>query len=151
MIIIPVDGNSLGPFNAVKEESDCLVCYDTSGTETAKYYYTVIGKYTLDQDDTKLPVPKVPPPTQDEYVTAIQTMLDTAAQDMGYDSILSAVTYADNHVPKFASEGGRFKNWRSDVWAAAFSIQEKVVAGDMPPPTVAELLAMLPTLPSDGV
>src|SRR5689334_17873088 len=44
---------------------------------------------------------------RDVIVTTVQRRLDAFAQSRGYDSILSAATYAASSVPQFQAEGQR--------------------------------------------
>lgn len=81
------------------------------------------------------------------FTAAVQSHLDAAAQRAGYDSIYTAVSYADEPaVPKFQFEGQAFRAWRSLVWAAANTIRAEVEAGTRPVPTIAQLIAELPLL-----
>ncbi len=50
----------------------------------------------------------------------VQGHVDAAARALGYDSILAAITYADEpSVPQYQAEGAALRAWRSQVWAAA--------------------------------
>jgi hypothetical protein len=96
-------------------------------------------------------VAELPPaPTFQEqvlmYTSNIQSLLlDATAKSMGYDSIFTAVTYADEYaVAKFQEEGSALRVWRSLVWAEANSILADVSNEVIPAPTVGELIAMLP-------
>jgi len=96
-------------------------------------------------------IPPQPEPTLDEIKTrlsaAVQRHLDAAAIAMGYDSIFTAVTYADEPaVAKFQTEGQQLRVWRSRVWAACYDVMDDVVAGNRTAPTADELLAELPAL-----
>lgn len=89
-----------------------------------------------------------PPPSPAEVEAAlkqaVQTMLDAKARALGYDSIFTAVTYADEpSVPKFQQEGIALRAWRSTVWAQCLSMLSNVDAGGAVP-TEAQLLAALP-------
>lgn len=66
---------------------------------------------------------------------AIQLRLDTFAQTGGYDSILSACTYATSSVPKFKAEGQRAVDLRDQTWATAGLILTNVESGLRPMPT----------------
>ena len=80
---------------------------------------------------------------------AIQSMLDRAAQAKGYDSILSAVSYKDSLVPRFAAEASAFKAWRDAVWEAATQQLAAVQAGQREAPaSFAALQAELPQPPT---
>lgn len=82
-----------------------------------------------------------------QYEEAVQLRLDEAAKSQGYDNIMTAVSYADEvSVEKFQQEGQAFRAWRSLVWAYVYAQLAAVQAGDIPQPTVADLLAALPVL-----
>lgn len=81
----------------------------------------------------------------DDMKAGMQAHMDTTAQAYGYDSIQTAVTYADEPaVPKFQAEGAAFRAWRSMVWAAGYQVLDDVMTGARAAPTLAELLAELP-------
>ena len=77
---------------------------------------------------------------------AVKTYIDAAAKALGYDSILSAVSYADDDtVPAFQVQGQALRAWRANVWKDATPIMNAVIAGTASPvPTAAELIASLP-------
>ena len=77
-------------------------------------------------------------------ITAVQNMMDSAAKAKGYDSILSACTYAAHPNP-FQAEGQEFVAWRGAVWAKCYEILGEVEAGTRAAPTVSELLAEIAT------
>lgn len=88
-------------------------------------------------------------PTDEERVKALQTkvqeQLDAVARAMGYDSIATAVTYADEPaVKRFQDEGMALRAWRSQVWAACYAILGAVQAGERAAPAWPDLLAELP-------
>jgi hypothetical protein len=75
----------------------------------------------------------------------VQAHLDAQAQALGYDSIFTAVTYADEPaVPKFQVEGQSLRAWRSLVWARCYALLEAFGAGQLQEPTLAGLVAELP-------
>ena len=74
------------------------------------------------------------------HIEAVQSMLDNAAKAKGYDSILSACSYAA-YPNQFQAEGQEFLVKRSTVWAKCYEILGEVEAGTRPVPTVSELLA----------
>jgi hypothetical protein len=77
--------------------------------------------------------------------SVVQNHLDSQARAMGYDSIFTAVTYADEaSVPKFQMEGTALREWRSLVWGAANAILAAVKAGSREVPSAAQLIAELP-------
>lgn len=96
----------------------------------------------------------IPEPTQEEInaqtqarlTSAVQKVLDTEAQKLGYDSCLSVCSYVETGVQKFDDEGKAFRAWRSAVWAKGYEILNAVLSGERGIPTEEELLAELPAL-----
>ena len=75
--------------------------------------------------------------------SAIQEYIDSQAKNRGYDSIVSACSYA-GYTNEFQTEATALGVWRSAVWTKAYQVQADVEAGTIPMPTVDELIAMLP-------
>lgn len=90
-------------------------------------------------------------PTVDDYRAAIQAMLDTKAKERRYYDIQSACTYSTSTNPTFKAEASVCVAWRDAVWATAYATLDQVNAGAIPQPTIAEMLAMLPTMTWPGV
>lgn len=91
------------------------------------------------------------PPTIEQLqvllMQSVQTHMDAAAKALGYDNLLSAVSYADEpSVPTFQAQGQAFRAWRSAVWAQCYVLLAEVQAETRPVPTAEELLALLPVL-----
>lgn len=81
-------------------------------------------------------------PTQPEYAAAVQAHMDSAAQALGYDSVHTAVSYAEEaEVPQYMADGRLFRRWRSKVWAKVFALQAGGATG-----SVEDLIAALPPL-----
>ena len=95
-----------------------------------------------------------PKPTAEEMqaelrkqLTAIvQGYLDEKVLERGYDSILSACSYAASGNRQFAAEGEVCVVWRDSVWAVCYGVLAQVLSGERQIPTPAELLAELPQL-----
>ena len=91
----------------------------------------------------------VEPQTTEQIVegfkSAIQNTLDEAARAKGYDDIISACSYA-GYPNVFQAEAIAFGQWRATVWAYGYGELDKVIAGTRPVPTIAEILAELPSL-----
>lgn len=78
---------------------------------------------------------------------SVQRHLDAQAKTRGYDSIFTAVTYAEEPaVSAFQSEGRAFRQWRSLVWAKCYEFLAEVQSGKRDVPTEEELLAALPKI-----
>lgn len=81
------------------------------------------------------------------YEQAVQAKLDDAARAARYDSIATAVSYAEEPpVPKFQKDGIAFRACRSLVWAYAYEQLALVLAGGREQPTVEAFLLELPEL-----
>lgn len=105
--------------------------------------------YTYKSGKFSAPAAPTPGPTEVRklYENAAQAMLDAAASVAGYDSIATAVSYAEEPaVPKFQQDGIAFRAWRSLVWAYAYEQLALVLAGEREQPTVDEFLQELPVL-----
>lgn len=109
--------------------------------------------WTYNNGQFKAPTPIVveqPETTFEELAAArtafVQGVIDAKAQSLGYDNILTAVSYAEEPAdPKAQAEGQALRAWRSLVWVKCNEILNQVLAGDRDAPTEAELQALLPT------
>jgi hypothetical protein len=81
--------------------------------------------------------------TISKLTNAVQSKLDIDAQEKGYDSILSACSYA-GFTNLFQAEGISFLEWRSACWSKCYQVLAEVEANTRTTPTVEELLAELP-------
>lgn len=87
----------------------------------------------------------IPPRILDKYQKAHDAHLEAAARSRRYDSIHTAALRAGYPGP-FHAEGVAFATWMDACNAAGYRVMAQINAGDMPPPTVAEYIAMLPEL-----
>lgn len=76
----------------------------------------------------------------------VQRHLDSVAATKGYDSLISAASYATSSNTKFKADGIAAIKWRDAVWTACNAYLTEVQAGTKSIPTVEELLASLPSL-----
>lgn len=82
-----------------------------------------------------------------EIGRVVQMRLDEFARSRGYDSLLSACTYATSGVPQFAAEGQCCMNLRDAMWGGLAGIMAEVQAGTRPlPASIADVEADLPPL-----
>lgn len=78
---------------------------------------------------------------------AVQKRLDTFAQAKGYDSMLSACTYATSSVAEFQAEGQKAIALRDSTWQALYAYLGQVQSGGQPVPrSFADVEASLPAL-----
>ena len=92
-----------------------------------------------------------PAPSKEQIVSAyeraVQEHMDAAAKTAGYDSINTAVSYADEPaVAVFQSEGAAFRAWRSLCWAYCYAQLAAVEAQERTQPTIDALIVELPVL-----
>lgn len=85
-----------------------------------------------------------PSKVQERLMAAVQAELDKQARALGYDSMLSLVSYTGSSEKRFSAEAAAAVAWRDQVWLAAIGIMQAVKAGKQAAPTAAELLALLP-------
>lgn len=84
--------------------------------------------------------------TRSAIVQAVQGHMDAVAGTRGYDSIMSACTYATSSVAQFAAEGQAAVYWRDSVWSYCYGVLGAVQAGTRAVPTIPDLLAELPAM-----
>jgi hypothetical protein len=84
---------------------------------------------------------------QRTIVERTQARLDAFALTRNYSSILSATTYVDSAITKFAIEGAYAKQTRDSTWATLYEILAEVQAGTRPVPnSYEEIEPELPVL-----
>lgn len=107
------------------------------------------GKVIAADADGRPILQNPPAPTQAEilarYTNAVQAHLDTEAKTKGYNSILSACTYATSTNAQFAKEGQAAVEWRDAVWLHCYA-ELASVEGGSPLPTIEELIIGLPAM-----
>jgi hypothetical protein len=80
-----------------------------------------------------------------EFSDLVTLKLNSSANRMGYDSILSAVSYKDSTSVKYAAEGKAFAKWRDDVWSVCEQAFDNFkITGVIP--SSADFLTALPEL-----
>lgn len=80
-------------------------------------------------------------------LTYVRTQLDNFAKERGYDSILSACSYATSLVPTYAVEGQHCVGIRDTTWDEVATYLENIVSGSEPmPSSYADVTARLPAL-----
>jgi hypothetical protein len=81
------------------------------------------------------------------YEASAQSSLDAGAKAWGYDSIVSASSYAASSIPKFKAEALALIGWRDATWVAAETLLAAVQGGATPPATPAAFVAQMPAQP----
>lgn len=78
-----------------------------------------------------------------EISSAIQSMLDSKAQELRYDNINSIAKYIGYDNP-FRTEAEALGLWCASCWAELAIIEEEVESGERVLPSLEEILAELP-------
>lgn len=105
------------------------------------------GEWALLEEPEPEPESEAETPLQIQVrlAAAIQAHLDAQARAMSYDSIYTAVTYAEEPiVPRFQLEGAALRAWRSLVWDYGYGVLAAVIAAERAVPTAEDLIAELP-------
>ena len=142
---MPITINPLAEIKSVKIQGNGYLLNGTMSVPTAdgNREYELIKLWIAEGNTPEqYTVDEIAEQTKQMALTAVQNMLDNAAKAKGYDSILSACSYAAYPNP-FQAEGQEFVAWRGAVWAKCYEILGEVGAGTRTAPTVSELLAEL--------
>ena len=136
-------GNLLAIIEAFDEEGNVVSTSTQSIPEGHRFYNQALAE--VEEGEAEI-LPYVEPlPTQDEYTAAIQKHLDDLAVANGFDSIYTAVTYADEpSVKSFQDHGIAMRAWRSLVWESAYASLASFEERSEPQPSIAEVIAGLP-------
>lgn len=127
---------------------------ETAYTEAASWCNETQQAFIEDKGDF-YEVVALPEPTAEEqqeilierFRSAIQSWMDSEAQKLGYDNVLSACSYINTGNARFDAEGEGFRQWRSAVWAEGYKLIDEVIAGQREvPDDPADVIALLPEL-----
>jgi hypothetical protein len=80
-----------------------------------------------------------------ELSDSIQRLLDTTAQDLRYDNMMSVRSYA-GYPNAFQEEAIKLAVWSADCWVKAGEIENNVLLGLRPIPTSQEVISEMPLL-----
>lgn len=94
--------------------------------------------------------PAPPEPTPQEiirgYEDAVQAHLDKTAQSRDYDNTYTCLSYLSSTDEVWYRESHAFNAWRDSVWRKCHEIMNAALAGEIQPPSVEELIALLPVI-----
>lgn len=79
-----------------------------------------------------------------DFIKAVDDVLNAEARSKGYDNIISACSYC-GVANAFQMESIAFVQWRASVWQHCYQVLADVQSATRTKPTIAELLAELPT------
>lgn len=87
-----------------------------------------------------------------EYERLAQQYLDGCATELGYDNILTAISYANEPaVLKFQQDGLMLRAKRSLVWQHCYTQLALVQSGARPKPTLQEFLSELQAITNEAL
>ena len=109
--------------------------------EHQQNYKIIDGKFTF----VETPAPTLEQ-IQKELTAAVQLYMDSKVQEKGYDSILTACTYATSADLIFAKEAQTCIEWRDAVWRCCYKLFENMLSGSCSIMTQEEFIAELPPL-----
>ena len=128
-----------------KQDGDLVIGVNPKTTISQSHWLYAQALEEVETGEAEILSYVEPLPTEADYSAAIQSSLDELAKAEGFDSIHTAVSYADEpSVKSFQDHGIMFREKRSLVWAASYEIMAEVKAGSRAMPTIDELLAELP-------
>lgn len=89
-------------------------------------------------------------PSVEQYRRAIQSLIDTKANGLQYDSGATLASYVNSTIEQWAAEAQAFVAWRDAVWLYALAELDKVKKAERDQPSVEVFLAELPTFELPG-
>ena len=153
-------GNFTTPSGEVVELAECTAVYPAKG-DTTEYYTAdsleqAVEHFGLTPYTRPQPQPEEPQPTLEEvsrpYLQALDNRLEEVARSLGYDSVLSCISYVGSTNSTRAAQAVAMRDWRDACYDAATRLQQQYAAaatsgGELP--TVEEFLGMLPAKPDN--
>ncbi len=118
------------------------------GLDFDRTAYREVGRETVIQSDRVVRRVVLEPiaTVQDDYSAAIQAHIEATAQQRNYGSSALLASYVTSTVPAWAAEAQAFVAWRDAVWLAAYGLLGAVKAGEIPAPSMAGLVGLLPPI-----
>jgi hypothetical protein len=80
------------------------------------------------------------------YKNAVKNFLDSIAKSWGYDSIISAVSYANSTNGQYKEEAEKLIAWRDLCWQKAYTVEAEGF-----PANIKDFVAMLPPAPTKPI
>lgn len=138
---VTVDERGALPFNSTKQKPPAL-----TGTQVAKWNGLSWEKLASRPIKVKPVEPeKSIAELQADFEKGIQAFMDSEARKAGYDSLSTAISYAEeDSVPRFQIDGKSFRKWRSLVWDYSYRELQKFFNGERKMTVLPEFLNELP-------
>ena len=153
-------GGYATPTGEVVELVECVAVLPAKG-DTTEYYTAdsteqAMTHFGLTPYTRPEPQPEEPQASLEEvskpYLAAMDNMLTETARALGYDSVLSCISYVGSANATRAAQAVAMRDWRDACYDAAAGLQEQyagAVATGGALPTVEEFLGMLPAKPDN--
>ena len=153
-------GNYTIPTGEVVELSECVSVLPAKGDTTG--YYTAdnqeqavehfgLTPYTRPESKTEETQPTLEEASK-PYLQALDNRLEEAARSLGYDSVLSCISYVGSSNVTRAAQAVAMRDWRDACYDFASAMQAKyadAVATGGELPTISEFTDTLPALPEE--
>lgn len=119
-----------------KDTNNTVYAYELDGSQD----HMIGDKVPMTAEEIELHInpPKTAEQVKAEITSAIQAMLDTQAQSLRYDNMMSARSYA-GFVNPFQAEAQALAVWCANCWIKAGELEALGV-----PMTVEEVMAQMP-------
>lgn len=136
---------------------ECAAVYPAKG-DTTDYFSAAteeeaVEHFGLTPYTNQEPKPEEPTPTLEEvskpYLQALDNRLEEVARSLGYDSVLSCISYVGSANSTRAAQAVAMRDWRDACYDFAASMQAKyadAVATGGELPTISEFIDTLPSL-----
>jgi hypothetical protein len=153
----PTTGEYIGTYDAQEsplEPGEIIAPLDSTPTPPPslgenKIAIFKVGAWSIeDAPQAAPPAVETPDDVRSRYEAAAQSWLDATARAWGYDSVISAASYATSGVAQYKADAQALIGWRDALWQAAYTIDVSVKNGQAAPATAADFLAMLPAAPA---
>lgn len=124
------------------------------GIGVNKEFYKSLGYTTLDveqaYDDGWYLMGYAPKQPDEEiikeYENAVQSHIDHTANEKGYDSSYTCLSYLNSKDEKWRTEANIFLDWRDSVWLKTHEILNDFKDGKIEQPTIAQVIEQLPKI-----
>ncbi len=122
-------------FGNIARDNDKLYRIDEEGNteELTEAEYAQVNSKAIEQEITA---------HMDEYMEGIATMLDSKAGEYGFDSILSARSYA-GYTNDFQTIAVALGTWATSCWVKAEELKTAALANNSMP-TLDEVISQMP-------
>jgi hypothetical protein len=84
-------------------------------------------------------------PSEQDYEAAMVALFDRVAETRQYDNRVTCAMRASYPGP-YQAEGAAYGAWMDQCYAIGYALQAQAARGEIPPPSIDELLASMPDI-----